>query len=104
MPSLYRDVSDDTNMFTRLKLAATDYEGLATDLTSFISKSVLDKMDTVRGGGSREHGSTLGELRRVSRSIFRETLSGFDRAGEEQHVCRRRLCGDAYRVSKRYLD
>lgn len=52
-------------MFTRLKLAASDYEGLAKDLKSFISKSVLDKMATVQGGGSREHGSTLGELRRV---------------------------------------
>ena len=65
MPSLFQAVCEDTTLFKRLNLAPPEYEGLAEDLKSFISSSVLDKMESVRGGGTSESGGTLGELRRV---------------------------------------
>lgn len=65
MPSLFQAVCEDTTLFKRLNLAPPEYEGLAEDLKSFISSSVLDKMESVRGGGASESGGTLGELRRV---------------------------------------
>lgn len=65
MPSLFQAVSEHTALFKRLNLAAPEYEWLAEDLKGFISSSVLDKMESVRGGGSTESGGTLGELRRV---------------------------------------
>lgn len=65
MPSLFQGVSEHVTLFKRLNLAANEYEALAEDLRSFISSSVLDKMDSIRGGGGTESGGTLGELRRV---------------------------------------
>lgn len=69
MPSLFQAVCEQTTLFNRLNLAAPEYEELAEDLKSFISGSVLDKMESVRGGGASESGGTLGELRRVSPAI-----------------------------------
>lgn len=65
MPSLYRGKSEHTSMFERLKLDAPECKGLLEDIKGFISSSVLDKMESVRGGGATDSGSTLGELRRV---------------------------------------
>lgn len=66
MPSLYRGKSEHTGMFQRLNIGALECEQLAGDLKSFISCSVLDKMESVRGGGATDSGSTLGELRQVT--------------------------------------
>lgn len=65
MPSLYQAISTHTALFSRLNLVPREYEGLEEDLKGFISSSVLDKMESVRGNGGREGGGTLGELRRV---------------------------------------
>lgn len=69
MPSFFQVVCEEITLFKRLNLAAPEYEGLAEDLKSFISRSVLDKMESVRGGGTSESGGTLGELRRVRPGI-----------------------------------
>lgn len=69
MPSLFQAVSEHTALFNKLNLAGPEYEGLAEDLKGFISSSVLDKMESVRGGGATESGGTLGELRRVRSAV-----------------------------------
>lgn len=65
MPSLYRGKTEHTGMFQRLKVDALECEQLSADLKGFISGSVLDKMESVRGGSATDSGSTLGELRQV---------------------------------------
>lgn len=66
MPSLYQGKSEHTGMFERLEVDALEYERLSADIKGFISNSVLDKMESVHGGGATDSESTLGELRRVS--------------------------------------
>ncbi|CAM9142315.1 unnamed protein product, partial [Ectocarpus sp. 13 AM-2016] len=61
MPSLYTSVPKDTNVCTRLNMTAHEYDGLTEDLKGFISSSVLDKMESVRGDAAS--GIALGELR-----------------------------------------
>lgn len=60
MPSLFQAVSEQTTLFTRLNLVTSEYEGLVEDLKSFISSSVLDKMESARGGGGNRERRNFG--------------------------------------------